>query len=68
MPRRSRLIRFTGAAWLAATGLALVGCDADDSPAERAGRAVDNAADDAADAIDNAGDRIDDAVDDIRDP
>ncbi len=68
MSRQSKLIRVTGAAWLAAAGLALGACDANDSPAEEAGRAIDHAADDAADAIEDAGDRIDDAVDAVQDP
>lgn len=46
----------------AAMVIALVGCDSNDGPAEKAGAKVDNAIDDAGDKIEDAGDKIEDKL------
>ena len=39
-----------------------VGCDNNDGPAEKAGKAVDNAGENAKDAVNNAADNVKDAT------
>ena len=43
-------------------GAILSGCDNNDGPAEKAGKAVDNAGDNAKDAVHNAADNVKDAT------
>jgi hypothetical protein len=69
MPRNAAiLLRLAGVASLAAAGLTLAACDANDGPAEETGRAIDNAADDTADAVEDAADEVEDAADDLPQP
>lgn len=51
---------------LIATALAIFGCDADDGPAEKAGKALDDAGDTIEDAAHDVGDAVEDACEDVK--
>ncbi len=52
--------------FIAVVAVAVVACQPQEGPVEKAGKAVDNAAEKAGDQIEKAGDKIKDAVDDAK--